>query len=521
MWRSTRCGGVQGVEDYKVWWNTRCGGVQGVEEYKVWRSTRCGGVQGVEEYKVWRSTRCGGVQDEENPADLIKERTKRQIPKTLTVTTILEKPFAMKTESGDLEGYAIDLLSELAQSLGFNYTIHIVKDGKYGTRDQDGNWNGMVGEIIRKEATLAVAPLTITSMREKVISFTKPFMQTGIGILLKKDATAAAERSHLFWFLSPFSKELWIGIIISYVITSLCLFLVGRLSPCEWTEPGNEQNQFTLLNSLWYGVGAFTLQGAEPQPKALSARIIAVIWWVFSITLLAAYIGSFASYINSNTNHTPDIQTVENLLKQDKLEFGTMDNSSTFNFFKYSKNPVFQLIYEYMEKRKDRVLVRSFSEGVQRVRDSNFAFLGESISQDFVVAKHCDLSRAPEVIGGRGYGIAAEQDSPLTRSLTIAILDLFESGRLEILRQKWWENTCSAQEEAGFVPVRPHTLGGIFLILGIGLALGLIVSFIELVCKSKSNADQQKKSCCSAFSGEVAQRLGRSHDRDDVEKVKP
>lgn len=461
----------------------------------------------------------GHTDGEENTGALLKERTKRQIPKTLTVTTILEKPFAMKTESDALEGYAIDLLTELAQSLGINYTLHIVKDGKYGSKDQEGNWNGMVGEIIRKEADLAIAPLTITTVRENAISFTKPFMQTGIGILLKKDT--ADEGSYMFGFLNPFSKELWIGIIISYVITSLCLFLVGRLSPCEWTEPASEQNQFTLLNSLWYGVGAFTLQGAEPQPKALSARIIAVIWWVFSITLLAAYIGSFASYINSNTNHTPNIQSVDDLLKQDKLEFGTLSNSSTFNFFKNSKNPTFQMIYEYMDKRKDRVLVKSFSEGVQRVRDSNYAFLGESISQDFVVAKHCDLVRAPEMIGGRGYGIAAELDSPLIRPLTITILELFESGRLEYLRQKWWENTCSTPNQTGWVPVQPYTLGGIFLILGIGLALGLVVSFIELMCKSKSNADQQKKSCCSAFSEEIAQRFGKTQNQEGLEKKSP
>lgn len=56
----------------------------------------------------------------------------------------------MKTDSDALEGYAIDLLTELTQSLGFNYTLHIVKDGKYGSKDPEGNWNGMVGEIIRK-----------------------------------------------------------------------------------------------------------------------------------------------------------------------------------------------------------------------------------------------------------------------------------------------------------------------------------------------------------------------------------
>ncbi|XP_072012045.1 probable glutamate receptor [Engystomops pustulosus] len=457
---------------------------------------------------------------EESDGFHLKGRTKRQIPKSLTVTTILEQPFAMTTDSGELEGYCVDLLSELAQALEFNYTIHVVKDGHYGSKDQNGVWNGMVGEIIRKEADLAVAPLTITTVRENAISFTKPFMQTGIGILLKKESSSGG--SYLFGFLNPFSKELWIGIIISYVITSLCLFLVARLSPCEWSEPSNEQNQYTLLNSLWFGIGALTLQGVEPQPKSVSARIIAVIWWLFSITLLAAYVASFASYVNSTKDLTPNIETFADLLKQDKIEFGTLANSSTFNFFKYSKNPTFRMIYEYMDKRKDRVLVKSFSEGVQRVRDSNYAFLGESISQDFVAAKHCDLVRVPEIIGGRGYGIAASLDSPLIRPLTIAILEQFETGNLEYLHQKWWENTCtSAQTQAGWVPVQPHTLGGIFLILGIGLALGLIVSFIELVCKSKSKAVQQQKSCCSAFSEEIGQRFGKTENQESLEKVQP
>ncbi|XP_069804931.1 probable glutamate receptor [Dendropsophus ebraccatus] len=457
---------------------------------------------------------------EESDGFHLKGRTKRQIPKTVKVTTILEKPFAMKTDSGELEGFCLDILSELSEALEFNYTVHEVKDGRYGAKDQNGVWNGMVGEIIRKEADLAVAPLTITAVRENAISFTKPFLQTGISILLKKELSS--EGSYLFGFLNPFSKELWIGIIISYVITSLCLFLVGRLSPCEWAEPSNEQNQYTLLNSLWFGMGAFTLQGVEPQPKSVSARIIAVIWWLFSITLLAAYIASFASYVNNTKAQTLNIETFDDLLKQDKVEFGTIANSSTFSFFKYSKNPTYRMIYEYMDKRKDRVLVRSFSEGVQRVKESNYAFLGESISQDYVAAKHCDLIRAPEIIGRRGYGIAASLDSPLIRPLSMAILEQFESGNLEYLQQKWWENTCTTtQAQTGWMPVQPHTLGGIFLILGIGLALALIVSFIELVCKSKSKAVQQQKSCCSTFSEEIGQRFGKTANQESLEKVQP
>uniref|UniRef100_A0A1I8BYR5 Lig_chan-Glu_bd domain-containing protein n=1 Tax=Meloidogyne hapla TaxID=6305 RepID=A0A1I8BYR5_MELHA len=84
------------------------------------------------------------------------------------VTTILERPYVMlKSKESDnnfeqkqFEGFCIDLLKELANDLGFTYTIHVVRDNKYGSDNGNGSWDGMIGEIIRNEADMAVAPLT-------------------------------------------------------------------------------------------------------------------------------------------------------------------------------------------------------------------------------------------------------------------------------------------------------------------------------------------------------------------------
>ena len=63
----------------------------------------------------------------------------------------------------------MDLLRAIAVEEGFNYSIQIVRDGKYGAADaENGAWSGMVGELLNKDADLAVAPLTITYVREKV-----------------------------------------------------------------------------------------------------------------------------------------------------------------------------------------------------------------------------------------------------------------------------------------------------------------------------------------------------------------
>lgn len=60
-----------------------------------------------------------------------------------------EDPYTMSKGSG-LEGYCIDLISELSKKLGFDYKVHVVKDNRYGAMDSSGNWNGMIGELVRK-----------------------------------------------------------------------------------------------------------------------------------------------------------------------------------------------------------------------------------------------------------------------------------------------------------------------------------------------------------------------------------
>ncbi|XP_020666075.3 putative glutamate receptor [Pogona vitticeps] len=436
---------------------------------------------------------------------------------TVYVTTILEDPYVM-ARGTELEGYCIDLLEKLSETLHFKYKVGVVKDGKYGALSPNGSWSGMIGEVVRKEADLAVAPLTITSVREDAVDFTQPFLHTGIGILLEKES--ALEEASLFHFLSPFSKETWGGILAAYLISSLCLFLAARMSPCEWD--GNEDGRFSFLNCLWFGAGAFTLQGVVPQPKSLSVRIVSAIWWLFSIVLLTAYIAGFSFILESGSEQL-SIQTFEDLVKQRELEFGTMEGSSTLLYFKNSKNPIQQMVYESMNKKKETVFAKSYQEAIQRVLDSDYAFIGESISQDLAVARHCNLVRSPEVLGARGFGIATPKGSPWTNKLSVAILKLGESGELDYLRSKWWESSCSHDDHDKWSPLKPHALGGIFLILALGLALGMVVAVIELSKRSRHRAEQEKKSCCSVFTEEMSQRLRVREDKkqETAGKTKP
>lgn len=56
-----------------------------------------------------------------------------------------------KDEKGNneqYEGFCMDLLREMSRILGFRYELRLVRDGSYGTRNDNGQWNGMIRELM-------------------------------------------------------------------------------------------------------------------------------------------------------------------------------------------------------------------------------------------------------------------------------------------------------------------------------------------------------------------------------------
>ena len=51
---------------------------------------------------------------------------------------------------GQYEGYIVDILNSLASQNNFTYSIVPEPDGVYGVKDDKGNWNGMMGNLVSK-----------------------------------------------------------------------------------------------------------------------------------------------------------------------------------------------------------------------------------------------------------------------------------------------------------------------------------------------------------------------------------
>ncbi|XP_061803277.1 glutamate receptor ionotropic, kainate 5 isoform X1 [Nerophis lumbriciformis] len=421
--------------------------------------------------------------------------------KTLIVTTILENPYVMRKDNyqdfhgnEQYEGFCVDMLRELADILKFSFRIKLVDDGLYGAPEPNGSWTGMVGELINRKADLAVAGFTITSEREKVIDFSKPFMTLGISILYR---VHPGRKPGYFSFLDPFSPAVWLFMLLAYLAVSCVLFLAARLSPYEWYNPhpclrerrDMLENQYTLGNSLWFPVGGFMQQGSEIMPRALSTRCVSGVWWAFTLIIISSYTANLAAFLTVQRMEAP-IESPDDLADQTNIEYGTIHGGSTMTFFMNSRYQTYQRMWNYMYSKQPSVFVKSTEEGIARVVNSKYAFLMESTMNEYHRGLNCNLTQIGGLLDTKGYGIGMPLGSPFRDEITLAILQLQENNRLEILKRRWWEGgQCPKEEDHRAKGLGMENIGGIFVVLICGLIIAVFVAIMEFVWSTRRSAE--------------------------------
>jgi ABC-type amino acid transport substrate-binding protein len=458
--------------------------------------------EGLTKVGVW--TEAGGLNFTRNFTETYTEIVESLQNKTLIVTTIRSPPYSMVTQSerrvsGNeaFEGFAIDLIEEIAHILKFNYSFKWVDDGAYGFRNKEtGEWNGLMGELLAQTADLAITDRTITYEREQAVDFSMPFMNLGISILYKKPLKKPPD---LFSFLSPLSLDVWIYTAVAYFGVSILLFILARFSPYEWDNPHpcTEEaevlvNEFSLCNSMWFTIGSLMQQGSDISPKAISTRMVAGMWWFFTLIMISSYTANLAAFLTVERMESP-IESAEDLAKQTKIKYGCLESGSTRAFFRDSKLPTYSRMASFMESQKSpKVFTGSNNEGVQRVLDSpgNYAFLMESNSISYQTERNCELTQIGGLLDSKGYGIAFTPGSPYRIPISSAILQLQEKGRLHVLKERWWKERrgggqCPDELKKMANELSLDNVGGIFVVLLAGMGVACAISIGEFIWKSR------------------------------------
>lgn len=99
--------------------------------------------------------------------------------KTLTIAVEgTYPPFEFQTDTGELQGFDVDLMNAIARESGFKINY------------QNLPFAGMIPALQARSIDAAVAAMTITEERNKTVSFSRPYFRSGLAIATRTDDTS-------------------------------------------------------------------------------------------------------------------------------------------------------------------------------------------------------------------------------------------------------------------------------------------------------------------------------------------
>ncbi|XP_050678788.1 ionotropic receptor 25a isoform X1 [Leptidea sinapis] len=456
------------------------------------------------------------LNDPENMTDYTAQLVYR-------IVTVEQKPFVIKDDDAPkgFKGYCIDLIEEIRQIVKFDYEITLAPDGNYGTMDDNGNWNGIIKELVEKRADIGLASLSVMAERENVVDFTVPYYDlVGITILMKQPRTPTS----LFKFLTVLENDVWFSILAAYFFTSFLMWVFDKWSPYSYQNnrekylDDEEKREFTLKECLWFCMTSLTPQGGGEAPKNLSGRLLAATWWLFGFIIIASYTANLAAFLTVSRLDTP-IESLDDLSKQYKIQYAPLNGSGSMTYFERMANievkfyeiwkdmslndslsdveraklavwdyPVSDKYTKMWQAMQEAGLPNSVEEAVERVRSSKsssegFAWLGDATDIRYHVLTSCDLQMVGDEFSRKPYAIAVQQGSPLKDQFNNAILQLLNKRKLEKLKETWWNNNpeamrCEKQDDQSD-GISIQNIGGVFIVIFMGIGLACVTLGVE------------------------------------------
>ncbi|RUS68988.1 hypothetical protein EGW08_023250 [Elysia chlorotica] len=363
--------------------------------------------------------------------------------RTYDVAVIKEAPFVMTSApdaSGNVtwRGVSIDLVKKLAEKIGFKYNIRLTDHKDYGHKDETTDqWKGLLSEVVdsTKKYTIAAGPIPITGANMDAALLSKPYLSSGIKMLVKKPSQPS-EGINLM--LEPFAAEVWVMVVLAFIVISLALFLIARFSPFERAKPGrdtyNPRSTFGLKNSFLFACTTMALQGYRQAPRSISGRILICMWFMFVIIVLVAYVANLGSILTTRgRDHQQQVSfsDVEDLVRQNKVKLGALEHGYVHTTMKNS------IPYKYISDSKE--WTQSSTEGIQQARDSggDYVFLMNAIQAEYVTGANCDLMAHGPLIAQYGLALAFPRSSPIKERINKELLDLLTTGQLQALLNKY------------------------------------------------------------------------------------
>ncbi|XP_046441553.1 glutamate receptor ionotropic, delta-1-like isoform X2 [Daphnia pulex] len=313
---------------------------------------------------------------------------------------------------------ASDTLNLLAARLQFSLTITHPPDFLFGGF-KNGQWDGIVGQLLRKEADMGASLNAITYARYTAVDFSVPVIYDVTGILIP----FPDETSKIMAAFLPFSIEVWIAFISSTFLVYFTLLIEGKI---------NSSRKKFGDHAMWV-VGIITGQGVGYNENRLGLRLAAATWCLTMVVFIYVYTGVLTALL-AVPNYVPIINTLDELATSSTIKPVTIKSTAVDDIMLNAKNGTYKLIGDTFRKYPNETLVANTLIGVQRAVEGKYGFLEPRMSllslmeNDRKEHNSCRVTLAKQTFYPRAFAYFLPKKSPFKDAFDRQILLMQQYG---------------------------------------------------------------------------------------------
>ncbi|GIX85530.1 uncharacterized protein CDAR_52111 [Caerostris darwini] len=340
-----------------------------------------------------------------------------------------------------------------------------------GFRLPNGTWTGLIGEIQKDNADLALYYLTVTEERTRVVDFSTVYATDDAAFAIEKPGALPRSMS----FVYSFDATIWIFILF---ILFLMPLVFQRLL----------QNKYTYTQMLLSLVGLFFGKSSFRTQHSCSFRILVYSWSIFGMILMFSYSDVLLSVLTVAVQ-IPVIKTFEELseaVAKHGYKCFTPKNSACLNYLLDSEKKHLSFLGEtsvHHEWFLDHLMSHN-----NQISKTSAVLASRSLLEMLVGAEDLDnYYISEEFLVSFQFAIALKKNFCLKKKLNKIISRLNSAGfYLKILKDVAYKillaNHKMSQNTTDAKPLSVEDLFGIFMLLLVGLGLSLFSFICEVVC---------------------------------------
>ena len=335
-----------------------------------------------------------------------------EVPEKLLLGATDFPPYSMKTQDGKWEGFSIELWKVAAKKLGIEFEI----------REYD--WLRQIRDAIQKGELDLTTMTHVTEPNETIMDLSHAYHLSGLGIAVTTEHTEYRWMAVMERLLSTDTLKVLVLLFAMSLIAGLIVWLFERRENREMFGGAMSNG---LGQGIWWAMVTLTTVGyGDKAPKTVGGRMVAVVWMLMSIILIANYTAVITtsqtvSELSGRVNSPRDLPNVR---------VGALAEAETFEHLVTSGIPV--LPFENLE------------EGLRAVVENRIdAFVDDEAELRYLVKTEFpgQLRVLAETLNHYYMSMAMPSSSPLREPLNRVLAGILESEDWKRLQEHYMGKT--------------------------------------------------------------------------------